>query len=151
MNVNCFLGIDLTLLGDMWGPLVNSLLLSSCLGVSSSTSASPVFTTAFALIWIGAMVTVANARLLGYRLPMLPTVSFVGYCLAPLAALSVFLLFSPNFIILKLLVLTIGTAWSITASLRVLELEPALEDRRILASYPFALYFCLISWIIFVV
>ena len=129
---------------------MNALVLAMCLGAASATTV-PAFTLTFVLIWLGALVVVVNARLLGYRLALLPTVAFIGYCLTPLAGAVLLLMVTPGFWVVRALLTTAGTAWSILSALRLMEMDPALEDRRLLAVYPFCLFFCVVAWLIMVV
>ena len=137
-------------LGDFWGPLVNTLLLSVCLGIGTIATI-PAFTISFTIIWMGCFLITVNARLLGYRLPLLPTIAFLGYCLTPLAVAVLLISVLPNIWMIRLVMTTFGTGWAIFSSLRLLEMDPALEERRILASYPFCLFYCLIAWLVMIV
>ena len=102
----------------------------------------------FTLIWLGAALVSSNAKLLGYRLTILPAVAFVGYSLTPLMGAILIWTLSPGFFLIKVILAILGGIWSLSCALRLLDLDPALEDRRLLASFPFVLYFFLISWII---
>jgi hypothetical protein len=135
---------------DLWGPLLNSLLLATFLGWSCY-STIPAFTLSFALIWAGASLVTINARLLGYRIPFLPGVSFLGYCATPLVACLILLSVMPSFWALRVLLVGCGGGWSVAAGMRLMALDPALEDRRLLASMPLCLYFFLIGWFVMIV
>lgn len=137
-------------LGDLWGPLATSLLLAFA-GTVLATGTIGAFTTIFSLIWLGAPLVSLNARLLGYRLPLLPAIAYLGYCLAPLAAASAILLISPALWLVRVLLLGGGAGWAAVAALKLLDLEPALEDRRLLAAFPLCLYFSLLFWILVII
>lgn len=137
-------------LGDLWGPLATSLLLAFA-GTVLATGTIGAFTTIFSLIWLGGPLVSLNARLLGYRLPLLPAVAYLGYCLAPLALASALLLLSPAFWLVRVLLLGGGAGWAAVAALKLLDLEPALEDRRLLAAFPLCLYFSLLFWILVII
>jgi hypothetical protein len=126
------------------------LLLSVCLSIGTAVTI-PAFTISFAIIWMGYLLITVNARLLGYRLPLLPTMAFLGYCLTPLAVTVLLLSVLPNIWVIRLVLTAFGTGWAIFSALRLLEMDPALEERRILASYPFCLFYCLIAWLVMIV
>jgi hypothetical protein len=134
---------------DLWGPLLNSLLLAMCLGLNSSVTV-PAFTLTITLIWAGAALVTMNARLLGYRVAFLPGVSFLGYCVTPLTGCVVLLSVAP-FWGLNILLATIGAGWAASAGMRLMALDPALDDRRLLAAAPLCLYYILLAWLIIVV
>ena len=53
-------------LGDLWGPLLVCLLLSTVLSLTApGDSASLVFAAVFVIVWFGAAAVTINAQLLG--------------------------------------------------------------------------------------
>lgn len=142
--------------GDLWGPLANSLALAVTLALSSSASSPAVsavslFTLTMSWCWLGGALVAVSLRLLGYRLALLPTLAFLGYALGPLAIAALLSLVLPRWLAL-IRWAGVGGAlvWALAAAVRLLEADPALEDRRVLASYPFLLYYGLLAWIMFI-
>lgn len=116
-----------------------------------SGDAMNVFTLSFCFLWIGAVVSAANVRLLGYRLSLLPTVAFIAYTIMPMAVTSASLLFIPRWWILKDALVMFAAIWSFSAMRQLLESDPALESRRLLALYPFFIYSFLQAWFIIII
>jgi hypothetical protein len=111
---------------DMWGPLFFSLLLAvyAFIGIYSQsrslsirvTRESPyVFELCFLLIWGGAAIVYANARLLGHQASLMHTICYLGYSVFPLAAVAVVKLVMP-FAILNSLFCIFATIWSISGT-----------------------------------
>lgn len=73
------------LLGDLWGPLLVCLLLSSTLSFTApQSSASLVFAAVFVIVWCGAAMVTLNAQLLGGSISFFQSVCILGYCVFPL-------------------------------------------------------------------
>lgn len=101
--------------------------------------------------WLGGVLVAANLRLLGYRLSLLPALAFLGYALGPSTAAALFSLAIPRWLApIKWLGVGIALVWALAAAVRLLEADPALEDRRVLASYPLILYYGLLTWIMLI-
>lgn len=76
---------DLALKGDLWGPLLVCLMLSSILSVTApGDSASLVFAAVFVIVWVGAAAVTLNAQLLGGTISFFQSVCILGYCVFPL-------------------------------------------------------------------
>lgn len=52
-------------LGDLWGPFVLCLLLSTTLAFRTDESQQTIITSIFVIMWVGAMVVWINAYFLG--------------------------------------------------------------------------------------
>lgn len=71
--------------GDLWGPLLVCLLLSTLLSVTApGDSASMVFAAVFVIVWFGAAAVTINAQLLGGTISFFQSVCILGYCVFPL-------------------------------------------------------------------
>ncbi len=141
---------------DLWGPLLCSIAMAVALALRSRAAANTesVFTLTVLILWLGAALAGANCRVLGYRVALFPCISFFGYAAAPLAAAAVALLLLPAALLLfplKAAVVGAATAWSLRAALAILALEPALEDRRLLAALPIYLLYGLLAWIALII
>jgi len=102
------------------------------------------------LVWLGSLAVTANARLLGYRISFFQTVCLLGYGLFPLMVASIMNMLLPLVWILKLALTGCGLAWSVAATIQTMD-DQSLQDRRLLAIYPVALYYFLFAWMIIVV
>lgn len=136
-------------LGELWGPLVMCLGMAISLGAVSTQNVF-VFTLVFMLVWLGAILVTANARLLGYRLSFFQNVCLLGYGLFPLVAVAGVNMILPLFWFLKAGLSGIALAWSSLATVRTLTDESML-DRKMLAAYPMVLYYFIFAWLIVVV
>lgn len=73
------------ILGDLWGPLLVCLLLSSILSATApGDSGSVVFAAVFVIVWFGAVTVTLNAQLLGGTISFFQSVCILGYCVFPL-------------------------------------------------------------------
>ena len=73
------------IVGDLWGPLLVCLLLSTVLSMTApGDSSSLVFATVFVIVWLGAAVVTVNAQLLGGTISFFQSVCILGYCVFPL-------------------------------------------------------------------
>ena len=76
--------------GDLWGPLLVCLLLSSILSATApGDSASLVFAAVFVIVWCGAAAVTINAQLLGGTISFFQSVCILGYCVFPLTISSI--------------------------------------------------------------
>lgn len=116
-----------------------------------SANPSQLFTLSFTLLWVGAFVVGANARLLGFRLPLLPTVAFLLYALTPLAVTSLVLVTLPQIWIVKVISVLIASIWSVMAGGQLLEGDPALENRKPLAWFPIFMFIFLQGWLLIII
>jgi protein YIPF6 len=75
----------LTFVGDLWGPLLVCLLLSSTLSFTApASSSSLVFAAVFVIVWCGAAMVTVNAQLLGGSISFFQSVCILGYCVFPM-------------------------------------------------------------------
>ena len=73
------------MIGDLWGPLLVCLLLSSTLSFTApSSSSSLVFAAVFVIVWCGAAMVTVNAQLLGGSISFFQSVCILGYCVFPM-------------------------------------------------------------------
>lgn len=121
--------------------MANSLLIAISLASSVAN-----FTASFTFMWLGAVLLTLNARLLGYRLSLLPCSAFVGYCLGPTAVAGIVTATLLRIFVLRVVLVGAAASWGALAALVALETDPALEDRRLLAAFPIVLYFVLLAW-----
>lgn len=85
-------------IGDLWGPLLVCLMLSTLLSLSApSNSSSLVFASVFVVVWAGSAVVTLNAQLLGGSISFFQSVCILGYCVFPLT-ISSFVLFVMSFL-----------------------------------------------------
>jgi uncharacterized membrane protein YhdT len=71
--------------GDLWGPLLVCLLLSTVLSLTApGDTASMVFAAVFVIVWFGAAAVTVNAQLLGGTISFFQSVCILGYCVFPL-------------------------------------------------------------------
>lgn len=71
--------------GDLWGPLLVCLLLSTVLSLTApGDTASMVFAAVFVIVWFGAAAVTINAQLLGGTISFFQSVCILGYCVFPL-------------------------------------------------------------------
>lgn len=133
---------------DLWGPLLLCLILSIRLSITAPDGQAPrVFTTVFAVVWIGSAVITINSKLLGGKLSFFQSVCVIGYCLFPLALCSIITLFVP--FIVRVILISVGFVWAVWSSVGFIG-EAKLNERRLLAVYPISLFYFAISWIILV-
>lgn len=55
------------------------------------------------------------------------------------------------FFLLRMVLVGAAAGWGTLAALVLLEIDPALEDRRLLAAFPVALYFVVLAWFFFII
>lgn len=134
---------------DLWGPLVLCLVLSLLLSLSApEDQKSLVFSSVFAIVWIGAAVVTANAQLLGGQISFFQSVCVLGYSLCPLVLGALGCLASRSGF-LRAPLLAVALAWSCRSSLQFFgDLVPA--PRRALAGFPVGLFYGLLTWMVFV-
>ena len=76
--------------GDLWGPLLVCLLLSSVLSFTApGDTASLVFAAVFVIVWCGAAAVTINAQLLGGSISFFQSICILGYCVFPLTIASI--------------------------------------------------------------
>ena len=135
---------------DLYGPLINCLLLGSLLTYrAAADQASSVFTAIFVIIWGGAAIITLNAQLLGGSLSFFQSVCLLGYCVFPLTIASIVSwIFSAFFF--RLFLFLIAFAWSTRSSAGFLG-STVPQDRKSLALYPVFLFYLSLTWICFTI
>ncbi|CAO3589650.1 unnamed protein product [Absidia cylindrospora] len=136
---------------DLWGPLLLCLSLAITLSTRAPADQSvSIFTGVFVIVWLGAAVVTANAKLLGGAVSFFQSVCVIGYCLFPLVAASIVSIFV-HLIWVRLPIAIVTFAWSTYASVGFLsESQINLNNRRALTVYPLCLFYMVISWLILV-
>lgn len=146
---------------DLWGPLFICIFLAFALSLASGSSVteetgSMAFALVFSIVWIGAAIVTLNAQLLGTPMYFPPSSFFqsvcvLGYSLFPLAVSAVFgLLLGSNIILVRLMCVAVGSAWSIKSATGFIEhITPA--GRWQLAAYPVILFYVFLGWFVMIV
>ena len=71
--------------GDLWGPLLVCLILSTILSITApGDTGTLVFAAVFVIVWVGAAIVTLNAQLLGGTISFFQSVCILGYCVFPL-------------------------------------------------------------------
>lgn len=141
-------GLPMSLDWDLWGPLVFSLGYSVTMGLAGpSLQKNIVFSNSFSFIWFFYFVAGMNIQLLGGSISFLSAISATGYLMFPIvvgAILSTVLL-SRGFI--RLIIMSVMTAWSIYAALMSLKCSGVLPGRVFLTIYPICLLYMVLAWL----
>lgn len=155
---------------DLWGPLLLCTFMGLTLHHNGDGQVGPHFAEIFVLIWLGSYVVGLNYKLLslaptrrkqtGKSLLASPSIfqllCVLGYCLVPpcagiilLKAIeSVFTLQMKHLLYEKLFVGTLlGFIWPTVSAVRILSRYQE-QEKRLLAIYPIALFYFVISWFI---
>jgi hypothetical protein len=155
---------------DLWGPLLLCTFMGLTLHHSGDGMVGPHFAEIFVLIWLGSYVVGLNYKLLslaptrrkstGKSLLASPSIfqllCVLGYCLVPPCAgiillkliESVFALQMHNLLYEKLFVGTLlGFLWPTFSAVKILSRYQE-QEKRLLAIYPIALFYFVISWFI---
>lgn len=156
---------------DLWGPLLLCTFMGLTLHHNGDGRVGPHFAEIFVLIWLGSYVVGLNYKLLSLaptrrktsgKNALLASPSIfqllcvLGYCLVPpcggiilLKAIeSVFTLQMHNLLYEKLFVGTLlGFIWPTVSAVRILSRYQD-QEKRLLAIYPIALFYFIISWFI---
>ena len=100
--------------GDLWGPFLLTLLLSTTLSFRKNEAASTIITLIFIIMWVGSFVVYLNANFLGSHMSFFQSVSLLGYCLFPINVVSLITLLVGGWIpaIFKLLLVVLSFIWS---------------------------------------
>eukprot|EP00834_Sanchytrium_tribonematis_P006360 NODE_461_length_7178_cov_0.667185.p5 type:complete len:218 gc:universal NODE_461_length_7178_cov_0.667185:5155-4502(-) len=119
---------------DLWGPLLLCLTLAIVLSAENTGDQMPlVFSTTFAVVWLGSIVVTLNAKLLGGKISILQSVCVLGYCLFPLLIAAV-VCFIIKIIFIRMIVVGIALAWSVWSSIGFLSID-SLQEKRLLAVF----------------
>jgi hypothetical protein len=130
---------------DLWGPLIFCLLLSLLLSFSARPDQKDiVFSSVFALIWLGEAVVTLQIRLLGGNISFAQSVSIIGYTLFPLviaAMLSALPSAVRPGVLIRLPIDLVLVAWSLAAGASILGGSGVLKNRVGLAVYPLFVFY----------
>lgn len=134
---------------DLWGPLLLCLVLSMLLSIAApDDQKSLVFSSVFAIVWIGSAVVTVNAQLLGGKISFFQSVCVLGYCLCPLVLAALACLVSRSGL-WRVPVVVVSLGWACRASAMFFgDTVPA--PRRVLAAFPIGLFYSLLAWMVFV-
>lgn len=138
-----------TLEWDLWGPLIFLLTLAVALGMSASRDqTNAVFSGTFCFTWISFLVLGLNIQLLGGTISFLLAISATGYSMFPLVLgeLLSWLVIKHKF--LRLILMVVLNAWSVFAGAMSLKCSGVLPGKVLLAVYPVALMYSVISWLV---
>ncbi|WPK26405.1 hypothetical protein PUMCH_003758 [Australozyma saopauloensis] len=141
-------GDKLSLDWDLWGPLMFSLGYAVTMGLTApSLQKNVVFSNSFSFIWFFYLVVGINIQLLGGLILFLSAISATGYLMFPivLGAVLSTVLFSRGLI--RLIIMSITTLWSVYAVLMSLKCSGVLPGRVLLTIYPIALLYMVLAWI----
>jgi hypothetical protein len=130
---------------DLWGPLIFCLLLSLLLSFSARPDQKDVvFSSVFAMIWIGEAVVTLQIRLLGGNISFAQSVCIIGYTLFPLV-IAALLSALPNAIRLSVVaripIDIVLVAWSLAAGASILGGSGVVKNRVGLAVYPLFVFY----------
>mmetsp|Transcript_20536 Transcript_20536/g.44513 ORF Transcript_20536/g.44513 Transcript_20536/m.44513 type:complete len:171 (+) Transcript_20536:786-1298(+) len=134
------------------GPLLICLSLSLILSTKApQKQKSHVFTTVFAVMWVGSLVVTVNAQLLGATMSIFQSLCVLGYCVFPLtvSALVIAILRFTWFgtLWLDLVWLALGFVWATRVS-SIFVGQFVKRERRLLALYPVFFFYLLLGWLI---
>ena len=137
--------------GDLWGPLLVCLSLSSILAYTApGDSASLVFAAVFVIVWVGAAAVTVNAQLLGGTISFFQSVCILGYCVFPLCLSAIANLMISYFfqsLVFKAILVGLGFVWSTRASVVFIK-NIISEERATLAVFPVFFFYTFIGWMI---
>ncbi|KAG4083295.1 Yip1-domain-containing protein [Neocallimastix lanati (nom. inval.)] len=134
---------------DLWGPLILCMTLAIRLSFSAPENQSAmVFTITFIIIWCGAAIITVNSKLLGAKMSFFQSICILGYCIFPLTIVSLITLLT-NYFIVDLILVIIGFAWSVYASIGFLT-DVRLSQKKTLVIYPIFLFYFIIAWMILI-
>ncbi|KAK6460442.1 hypothetical protein DFJ63DRAFT_337815 [Scheffersomyces coipomensis] len=134
---------------DLWGPLIFSLLYSVTLGVTAQNQqTNSVFSGSFSFIWLFFIVIGLNIQLLGGTISFMSAISAAGYSMFPIVVGSLISALVIKWKLLRLGVLIILNIWSIYVGVLSLKCSGVLPGRVLLAIYPVALMYSVLSWLV---
>ncbi|EGV64834.1 hypothetical protein PSN45_005184 [Yamadazyma tenuis] len=148
-NINTFENIELNNLDwDLWGPLIFSLVYSVVLGMSSSTKqTNSVFSGSFSFMWIFYVIIGLNIQLLGGNISFMSAISAVGYSMFPITIGEVLCSLLISWKLVRLALMLVLCCWSIYSGVLSLKCSGVLPGRVLLAVYPVALMYAVLSWL----
>jgi protein YIPF6 len=147
------------------GPLVFSLMLSVLLSWRAAEFQDEVFTSVFALSWVGTMIVTWQIRLLGgkmfvclppnldarltYNSAFFQTVCIIGYTLFPLVIAALLSAIGISWII-RIPVYFVLLLWAFAAGISILGGSGVVRNRVGLAVYPLFVFYLGLSCLCFI-
>ena len=117
---------------DLWGPLLLCLSLAIILSAENKgDQLSLMFSTTFAVVWLGSIVVTLNAKLLGGKISILQSVCVLGYCLFPLLIAAILCLVF-KLIFIRMIIVVPSLAWAVWSSVGFLSID-SLQEKKFLA------------------
>lgn len=133
---------------DLWGPLIFSLIYSVTLGLSASKDQTNlVFSGSFSFIWLFFIVIGLNIQLLGGNVSFMSAISATGYSMFPIVSGGLFCSLLIKWKLFRILLMFVLGAWSTYAGIMSLKCSGVLPGRVVLAVYPVALMYSVLSWL----
>lgn len=133
---------------DLWGPLIFSLLYSVVLGMSASgKQTNSVFSGSFSFIWLFFIIVGLNIQLLGGNVSFMSAISAVGYSMFPLAIGELLCALIVKWKVIRLGMVLVLYCWSVYSGVLSLKCSGVLPGRVLLAVYPMALMYAVLSWL----
>jgi len=126
---------------DLWGPLVFSLMLSLLLSMTAKEWQDEVFTSVFAIAWLGTIIVTFQIRLLGGKIGFFQTVSIIGYTLFPLVIAALLSAFVPLKWFIRLPIYLVLLVWSFAAGVSILGGSGVVRNRVALAVFPLFVFY----------
>ncbi|GEQ70129.1 hypothetical protein JCM33374_g3805 [Metschnikowia sp. JCM 33374] len=134
---------------DLWGPLIFSLAYAVTMGVAApNTQTNVVFSGTFSFIWLFYLVVGLNIQLLGGTISFLSAISATGYSIFPIVVGAIFSTLLLRWRFVRLIVMVLCALWSIYAASMSLKCSGVLPGRVLLAIYPVALMYAVLSWLV---
>ncbi|KAM9900489.1 hypothetical protein OXX79_005100 [Metschnikowia pulcherrima] len=119
------------------------------MGVASpNTSANVVFSGTFSFMWVFFLVAGINIQLLGGTISFLSAISATGYSAFPIVCGALISTLALKWRFVRLIVMSLCAVWSLYAASMSLKCSGVLPGRVILALYPVALMYAVMSWLV---
>lgn len=134
---------------DLWGPLVFLFVYAGAAGAAApALQKNVVFSNTFALIWLFYVVVGVNIQLLGGSISFLSAISATGYLMFPIAAAAVVCTLLLSRGVIRLIVMTVATNWSVYAAMVSLLCSGVLPGRVFLTLLPVCLLYIVLAWLV---
>lgn len=134
---------------DLWGPLIFSLVYAVTMGLAApNAQTNVVFSGTFSFIWLFYLVVGLNIQLLGGTISFLSAISATGYLKFPIVVGALVSVLFLRWGIVRFVVMTVLSVWSIYAAVMSLRCLGVLPGRVFLAIYPVALMYAVLSWLV---
>lgn len=135
---------------DLWGPLIFSLVFSMILAFTNKNQTTEVFSGSFAFIWIFYFVIGLNVQLLGGTISFLSAISAIGYSMFPIVVGELISTLVIKWKWLRIIIMAVLDAWSIFAGVMSVKCSGVFPGRVLLAMYPVALFYSVLSWLVII-